>query len=325
MDPRRKNKKRVVQIGRRTLGQLFRLLPGEEVNRVFGYLLARYLTKYGIVLHAAVFMGNHYHLLVSADEPTIELFTQDLNSQIARYLNWRHGLVHVNLWAPVKPAEIECLDPESAWDDVIYIATNPVAALIVPRPDHHPGVIVLPSDWGKPLTFEPPTEFFRFDARGDEPITLVPMPPPGFEDVGLEDLASRANHEIEMRCRRIRRSGAKFRGYEDVDPFDCPRKLWARRIGLNVANFLPSARFDNAGDSLFDSCPRYQAADKSLIKKALDLDRHFNNEYRACREAERDGDLDVVYPEGTSRYRRLNRARTEPLVDRGWYPLLNYE
>jgi len=290
-----------------------------------GYLMARFLVEYDLMLHACVFMGNHYHLLVSGDEPRLAEFAQALNSQIARYLNWLHGLKHVNLWAPVPPGQIECLDPESAWDDVIYLAVNPVAALIVSRPENHPGIAVLPSAWGRPVTFEPPpNEFFKYEQRGEDPITIVPVPPPGFDGFDLENLRAKARHEIEMRCRRIRRQGTTFRGYEDVDIFDCPASLWARRCGTNVPTYMPSARLAASGGVLFESCPRYQACDKALLKLAHDLDRQFWSDYRTCREAERNGEQQVVYPEGTSLYRRRNLVDTEPLIDRGWYPLLSY-
>jgi len=77
--------------------------------------------------------------------------------------------------------------------------------------------------------------------------------------------------------------------------------------------------------SIFDACPHYQAREKSLVKRARELDRIFWSEYRASREAEKNGESDVVYPEGTSLYRRRKLVKSEPLLDRGWYPLLNYD
>jgi len=206
---------------------------------------------------------------------------------------------------------------------VIYIAMNPVQALIVPDPRRHPGLTILPSDWGRERTFEPPDEFFRFDDRGEGAVTISPTPPPGFEHVELEKLRASAMHEIEMKARRIRRSGARFWGFDDVLPWDCPRSLWARRCGANVATYFPSARFE-AKETIFDRPPQFQAADKSLLPRAHHHETAFLERYSLCRESEKAGDLDVVYPEGTLAYRTRHRARTAPLVDRGWYPLLNY-
>lgn len=125
-------------------------------------------------------------------------------------------------------------------------------------------------------------------------------------------------------ARRIRCSGVKFYGYDDVGIWDCPKSLRARRSGGNVPTQFPSARLENCGDTLFDSCPRYQASDKSLLSLAREVDRQFENDYTVSREAEKDGELDVVYPEGSTAQRRRNPSRVAPLVDRGWYPLLNY-
>lgn len=305
------------------MGQFFRLRPTPELNRIIGYLLGRYLDRYGLTLHAAVFMGNHYHLLVSGDDADITAFARDLNSQLARYLNAREQLSDVKLWSARPPAEIECLDPESAWDDVIYIALNPVAAHIVPSPEKHPGLTILPCHWGEELVFEPPKTFFKFGERGEGPVTIRPTPPPGFDDGDLEKIKSKAMHEIEMRARRIRRNGTKFWGYDDVGLWDCPASLRARRYGGNVATHFPSARFES-NDEIFDSCPHYQANNPDLISRAIRWRDEFLDDYTACRGAEKSGEMNVLYPEGTTAYRWRKRARVAPAIDRGWYPLLNY-
>ncbi len=318
--------RRVAQIGQVTMGRFFRLKPSPEVNRTIGYLLAHYAAKHKISVHAAVFMGNHYHLLVSAAEPTLNAFKRDFNAQIARYLNAREKVVGVKVWAPSKPADIECLDPESALDDIIYISLNPVQAWIAPRPSNHPGFVILPSDWGKPMSFEPPETFFQFAERDPEPITLTPTPPPGYLDEDLEALKRKVMHDIDMRARRIRRNAPGFYGYEDVSVWDCPESLKARRAGYGLDGHFPSCRFKTLAQKrrLFVSCPRYQATDKALVARAFHEEEAFQREYARCRQLEKSGGTDVVFPEGTAAYRQHHRARCAPLVDRGWYPLLNY-
>jgi REP element-mobilizing transposase RayT len=71
----------------RTLeGRLF-LTPAARVNHIVGSTLARAVGRFGVRLYAAVFLANHYHLLIAAPPAAIPRFAQYLESVIARKVN----------------------------------------------------------------------------------------------------------------------------------------------------------------------------------------------------------------------------------------------
>jgi putative transposase len=47
--------------------------------------------KYEWELHTFCLMTNHYHLLVTTEEPTLSIGTQYLLSRYAQWFDWRHG------------------------------------------------------------------------------------------------------------------------------------------------------------------------------------------------------------------------------------------
>jgi putative transposase len=54
-------------------------------------LLGKACLRYEWLVGAYCLMGNHYHLLVTTQEPTLSVGMQWLNSSYAQWFNWRHG------------------------------------------------------------------------------------------------------------------------------------------------------------------------------------------------------------------------------------------
>jgi REP element-mobilizing transposase RayT len=82
----------LVEITSRTQHGRFLMRPSEEVNELILGVLGRAQTKYDVVLHAFVFLANHYHLLTtmrSAEQ--MSLFTGFLNGNLAKELGRLHG------------------------------------------------------------------------------------------------------------------------------------------------------------------------------------------------------------------------------------------
>ena len=87
----------LVEITTRTLHGRFLLKPSRRVREMTLGVLGRAQRRCGVVIHAFVFLSNHYHLLISVDNAKqMAQFTGYLNSnlarEIARLTGWREKI-----------------------------------------------------------------------------------------------------------------------------------------------------------------------------------------------------------------------------------------
>lgn len=75
----------------RTFQARFLLRPSPALNELVGGVLGRAQSRYPLRCHAAVFMSNHFHLLVTVDDALqLAEFMQYVNSNLAREVNRLH-------------------------------------------------------------------------------------------------------------------------------------------------------------------------------------------------------------------------------------------
>lgn len=319
--------KRVLSLGRRTVGRQFRLLPDDEgeLRNDIGYILAVTANRYGIGIVAFIAMCNHYHASVADKFALGSEFMRDFHTLCSRYLNHRHGIVGLSLWDNRKPFESEKLDRESAWDDIIYMLLNPVRAGIVAHPRMYNGLVIGPDEWGKELTFTRPKNFFRDGDEGmPETVTLVPIPPKGFEDQTLESIRRSAQHEIKQKAKAIARN-TRFSGLEGLTTRDTPKTAREKRQGrkvappeLGLAELSLEATDENGA---FEPRRLFSAKDPRVVQLAIDRENSFRSDFVSCCERLSDGESDVVFPAGTYALRMRRQVQCEPLPDFGWYAL----
>jgi REP element-mobilizing transposase RayT len=91
----------------------------------FVELLAGLVERYGIVLHAYVLMGNHYHLLIETPHANASRALQWLNVSHAAWFNARHGRTGPVFRQRYKGAPV---DGEGSWALAcsVYVHLNPV-------------------------------------------------------------------------------------------------------------------------------------------------------------------------------------------------------
>ena len=78
-------------------------------------------------------MGNHYHLVVRTEKPTLSAGMQWLNSCYARWFGDRHGYKGHVLFRRYHAVHVE--SDRQLVDTIRYVLRNPVAAGLCPRPD----------------------------------------------------------------------------------------------------------------------------------------------------------------------------------------------
>lgn len=103
----------------------------EELKKI----LERTKERYDYILHAYIFMDNHYHLLIETPHANIKQLMQNINTSYTVYINRRHGRVG-HLFQGRYKAFI--VDKESYLLELgRYIHLNPVRAGIVKTPEDY--------------------------------------------------------------------------------------------------------------------------------------------------------------------------------------------
>jgi len=178
---RRVLKGSTLAVVRRCSERRFFLRPGRRLNRLIRFLLATYAKRYGIKLHAFVFMGNHFHLILTDTRGLLPKFMEQLDAMLTRVINKQLGR-QGRLWESKPYTSWVFETREELLQHLVYLVANPVEAHVVRRPERWPGVISLPSHVGSSLRVKVPRRglFGRGSegsALGSESILEVHVPP----------------------------------------------------------------------------------------------------------------------------------------------------
>ena len=100
-----------------------------------------------VVLHAACFMSNHHHLVVSDPMGLLPDFLRELHRLTAKAMNALQGQ-RENLWSAEPCSAVRLADDQDVVDKIAYVAANPVAAGLVQKPEDWPGLSMWIA-WGR--------------------------------------------------------------------------------------------------------------------------------------------------------------------------------
>jgi len=281
-------------VTRRCLDRQFLLRPSKVVNRTFGFLLAIAARRFDIDLHACCVMSNHVHLVVTDRKAQLPKFHKFLDSLVARSMNALLGRRDY-FWASSSYSAVALEGPGDVVDKAAYVLANPVAAGLVRRGRHWPGLWLGPDRIGRgELEFERPSHFFRTRGASALPdrASLSLVAPPGFDsgEAFSRAVAVALQSREHVSEAEVRGAGCTFLGAAAVlaqPPFARPR-------GLEVLGGLN---------------PRLACRDKWRRIQALGTLVEFLQAYRAAFARWRAGALDVLFPHGTYLMRVLHGAR----------------
>lgn len=268
-------------VTRRCIGRRFLLRPDSRVNNIFVYCLALAVEKYGIQLHAACAMSNHYHLIVTDPRGVLPDFTAWLNRQLAMCVKRLREWDEV-VWEPNVPVSaVELKGSAEVLDKVAYALLNPVSAELVRDPESWPGFLTTVTMLrGRAFRAERPPVWFKRQAHSSATLKLTT--PPCFADVdlyleALEALVTKRAAQIRDRMRRQRRQCLGRRGVRRTSVLGRPSTK-KERFGRN---------------------PSFSALTRRRWLAALQQLRGFRQAYRAAYDAWRAGKRDVEFPPGT--------------------------
>ncbi len=278
-------------VTRRCAGRQLLLRPSPAISALFLYVLAIAARRFGVRVHAFCVLSNHYHLVVTDPDARLPAFGQYLDSLVARATNSILGRWE-SFWAPSSYSAVALATPEDVLEKCAYVLANPVAAGLVRRGRHWPGLWSAPEQiGGAPRFVSRPAEFFRADGVMPQEIELGLSPPPGFDSAEeFKDRLGQCLDALEDEARRKHaESGSGFVGPEKVlrqEPTRRPMPFEPRR-NLN---------------------PRVAARDKWKRIEVLGRLKGFLAEYREAWRSWRDGQRERVFPHGTYLMRVLHGA-----------------
>lgn len=282
--PRQLLPRAVYLITRRCLQRQFLLRPDPFVNSVFLYCLAVAAERFGIEIHAACVLSDHYHLLVTDVTGVLPRFMHWLNEYVAKILNARLGR-RETFWGPGSYSAVRCVDEDAILDLLLYVYANPVAAGLVHRSGEWPGVWSSPDDLRRPgRQVNRPRAFFREGGSTPRSATLVYRAPEilkaRFGDTLVAELKIRlAKRELEQQ-REFAASGRSFLGRKAVLDESTEKRASSYEAPRTLS-------------------PRIAARWRECRNAGLGELREFLRRYREALTEWLRGDRSMVFPAGT--------------------------
>jgi REP element-mobilizing transposase RayT len=273
-------------VTRRCSQRQFLLRPSKLTNELFGYLLAVAAQRFRIDIHAFCVMSNHVHLILTDPAAQLPAFSQYLDSLVGRSVNAALGREE-SFWGPASYSAVSLVSPSDVVDKAAYVLANPVAAGLVRRGRHWPGLWSAPDQIGAAeLGFERPAHFFRANGVMPERATLALVAPPAFPSASeFRRALSTALLSLEDALAAERHSkGGGFIG---------ATRVLAQRPTARPLSSEPGGTLN----------PRVACRDKWKRIEALGRLAEFLRSYREAWRAWRSGAPSVVFPAGTYQIR----------------------
>ena len=281
------------KITRRCLERRLFLTPDSpEIREIIGYILGLCLEDYGLQLHAACFMGNHYHLDVTDTRGEFPAFKCKFNSLVAKALNAHRGRFD-RFWSGDTPCDVELVDDDDVVDRMVYTLVNPVAAGLVPRARRWTGLSTAGVEFGTQMVFRRPAGYFDSENPNVPAASRVTVVRPQV----MEDLSdSEFQRLLEDKVRR-REAEEKARMRAENRRFACES-----RVARQNWRSQPKRREDR-----FTTTPRIAAGSMWSRFAAQQRDRSWQADYAEAYAARLRGES-FVFPYGTYAERRFRNV-----------------
>ena len=253
-----------------------------DQSDVHKYCLAHASTSQQQRIHAAVVLPHKVREVVCDLAGTRSKFTRQYHSLLSHFL--RRVRDHVDhVWENDRPDEYDIVgeDADAKFDEAIQACVEvwlePVLAGECDHPDEYDGFMIRAREWGDNLEAALPSVASK---RTSLPslVKFRPMPPPGRDDLTLQEKIDHAERELAKALPEAQRIGRQAR-----------LKTQAQRRGEH--HDRPRCRVNFRGDE------REVARARTEYLEWLEF-------YHECRITFRE-DQRVVFPAGTVRFRFL--------------------
>lgn len=265
-------------ITRRCSQRTFRLRPSEQTNHILRFCLALAAMKTGVQIHAAVFMSNHHHIVLTDVNGNLPDFLRELHRQIAKAINASQGQKE-NLWSSEKAHALELGDEEEIIAKLAYVWTNPVEAGLVATPDEWPGVLLAPVESETVSFVSRPTAYFGATSSAPERVELRVHPLEWIENL-LDRVRSAVTGALANIAATLRAAGRRFLG----------------RAAVLATSFVQRAQ---SLEHMWQRIPTVSARRPEVLAQMLTARREFLRSYHDALQRWRAGDETAVFPFGT--------------------------
>jgi putative transposase len=271
-------------VTRRCTERVFLLKADEKSRALFWYLMAEAAQRHGILVHAAVFMSNHLHIVLTDERGNLPEFCHLLFGQIAKALNAATGHVEAVFAKADRPNLLELATQDAVVREIAYLLANPAKAGLVETAVEWPGLITRPEDLETGAEYMGRVGDNPYLTRREVQERLMRIEPvPGMESAQLAHLVAVELEWHERDARKARRSkGLGVLGAEAVR-----RQHWRK---------MPKT-----GARLFGLKPTIAAARRLARIVALVAVKRFRRDYAAALASFRQGKRNVEFPLGTWR------------------------
>jgi putative transposase len=269
---------------RRCSERRFFLRPDSTTNNAFWYCLAWAAQTHRIVLHGAVAMSNHVHVVATDPDGTYPDFLRDFHGLLARVVNAARGRWE-HFWDANQASAVLLEDEAAQMQKLAYVLTNPVG--LVRKAADWPGATALVSILDRrPIVATRPGHFFRDKENGGampESVSLTFHPLPALATSSSEEYVRLVREQVaqleDSAAEERRASGATLLGPRRVQS-----QSWDDRPG--------------ATEPRRELSPGVACRDKWLRIERLKANRSFQDNYRAAFYDFRKG-IKAIFPIGT--------------------------
>lgn len=283
-------------IVRRCSERRFFTKPSKLGNQAIEYCLAAAAKKAGVKILWSVFMSNHHHTGIYDPDARLPVFAHELHRLIAKHHNKMYGRQD-HFWESGQSTYVRLHDSQAVLDALVYSLANPVAAHLVDRAQHWPGVRTLPHQLCTTRQVSRPRFYFRQNGCMPKTLPLELHLPPCFQHLSpgeFRKLVSDALRKREHELREKRTAqGRSLLGRGEIlseSHLDSPRSR-------------PTKKKSNASTKAHNPWERVTA-----LKKL----REFEKQYAEALQRFRTGERKAVFPFGTYLMRVLFGVECEP-------------
>jgi REP element-mobilizing transposase RayT len=268
-------------ITRRCTQRQFLLRPSRITNQTVKYCLALAAERTGVLIHAACFMSNHWHGVVTDPEARLPEFLERFHRLVAKAQNASLGRWE-NFWSSGKTSEVLLVSDADVLEKMAYTIANPTVAGLVRSPHEWPGVIS--HRFGQHESVEMPDVFFDDEGELPDEVCLEFVRPAIFPGLDDAELSAKRREAVATRVQRAR-NDMQLRG---------PPLLGSNAVlrqAFSAAPKTPAPRRNPSPPIASKSTPaRIHAIQRMLA---------FVKEYRAAWLGWRAGNRNVTFPAGT--------------------------
>jgi hypothetical protein len=287
-------------VTRRTERRTHLFRPDARIKILFLYLLAVCAEACGILVHVAVLMATHEHLVVSDPRGELPVFLHRFHRLVAlgtKVLRKWEGAV----WDKQATSVVSLLTPQAIIEKMAYAIVNPVDAGLVPTAADWPGVTTRIDELGQAVWIIPRPEWF-FDQKNpmwpQRVVLHLSWPPALLAEYGAERLRELVATEVErLEAEAHARAKAEGRPIGAMSPAQLAKASPFRQAKTPEPPRRPNPTFAVG-----------RGRREERIAAALGV-RAFRGEYRAAMDRWRAGDHEAMFPLGTWLMRRLHGAR----------------